>query len=391
MLHSRAVRILTIFFATVNISYALPHHNTRSPYPPPTTSLLNRRATAIDFVAYAAAGIDQMQTYYSASTGLWSNAWWNSANALTLLADFQEYFPDKAKPTTNTVFPTTLKQAPANLGFASFINGFYDDELWWVLAWIKVYDVTGDTTYLDTAATLFENSKIAWGTTPAACKGGLWWDKAHTSVNAVANALYITAAAKLANRRPSTPSSGYYYDEAVKATTWFMNSGMINSQNQINDGLDLANNCVNNNGPVFTYNQGIILSGLVELTWASGDDSYNELANTLATATISIMTDANGILHEACESTGGCDSNLQQFKGIFGRNIQFLYNRANILPANTKTLYQSFLQTNANAIWANDQVDNQLGLVWSGPSSSMATLQTQSSALDAIVGAAAVS
>ena len=173
-------------------------------------------------------------------------------------------------------------------------------------------------------------------------------------MNAVANALYITAAAKLANRRPSTPSPGYYYNEAVKATTWFINSGLINSQNLINDGLDLANNCVNNNGPTFTYNQGIILSGLTELTWASGDDSYNELANTLATATIRNMTDANGILHETCESTGGCDSNLQQFKGIFGRNIQFLYNRANVFPTEP-TLYQSFLQKNANAIWANDQ------------------------------------
>ena len=195
----------------------------------------------------------------------------------------------------------------------------------------------------------------------------------------------MTAAAKLANRLPSTPSPGYYYNEAVRAAQWFLNSGMINSQNLINDGLDPANGCVNNNGPVFTYNQGIILSGLAELTWASGDESYNNLANTLANATISTMTDANGILHETCETTGGCDTDLQQFKGIFGRNIQFLYNRATALP-----LYQSFLQKNANAIYADDDVDNQLGLVWSGPET-MATVQTQSSALDAIVGAAAVS
>jgi len=64
--------------------------------------------------------------------------------------------------------------APTAGGFPGFINGFYDDELWWVLAWIKVYDVTGDVKYLDTAATLYEDSKNAWGTTPAACKGGLW-------------------------------------------------------------------------------------------------------------------------------------------------------------------------------------------------------------------------
>lgn len=208
-------------------------------------------------------------------------------------------------------------------------------------------------------------------------------------MNAIANELYFTAAAKLANRRPNTPSGGYYYNEAIKSYNWFINSGMINSQNLINDGLDLANGCVNNNQTVFTYNQGVILGGLAELTWASGDDQYNVLANTLATSTISQMTDANGILHEYCEPNA-CSPDLEQFKGIFGRNIQFLYNRATVLPADTATLYQSFLQKNANAIWANDQVDNQLGLVWSGPDT-MSTIQTQSSALDAIVGAAAVS
>ncbi|TVY83413.1 Mannan endo-1,6-alpha-mannosidase DCW1 [Lachnellula suecica] len=382
------IRLLAVLF-TINVSYALPYEAPSSSDFHPLTSRLNRRATALDYVSYATAAIDQMQTWYSASTGLWQNAWWTSANVITMLADFQEYFPDKAEPTTNSVFPTTLSNAPTSAGNPGFINGFYDDELWWVLAWIKVFDVTGDQQYLDTAATIFEDSKNAWGTTPSACNGGLWWDKAHTSVNAVANELYLTAAAKLANRRPTTPSGGYYYNEAIKAYNWFIGSGMINSQNLINDGLDLANDCVNNGGPVFTYNQGIILSGLVELTWASGDSSYNELANTLAVATINNMTDSSGVLHERCEPNG-CTPDLEQFKGIFGRNIQFLYNRATVMPADTKTLYQSFLQKNANAIWADDQINNQLGLVWSGPSQS-ATIQTQSSALDAIVGAAAVS
>jgi hypothetical protein len=184
MLRSTALRVLTVLFTTIHVSFALPHNALSSPNFPhaaplspnfqPLTSRLNRRATAKDYVAYASAAIDQMQTWYSASTGLWSNAWWSSANVVTMLADFQEYFPSQAEPTTNLVFPTTLKQAPANPGYAGFLDGFYDDELWWVLAWIKVYDVTGDATYLNTAATLFEDSKNAWGTTPAACKGGLW-------------------------------------------------------------------------------------------------------------------------------------------------------------------------------------------------------------------------
>ncbi|CZR69347.1 related to endo-1,6-alpha-D-mannanase [Phialocephala subalpina] len=385
-------RTLAVLTASIAISNALPH-----PVAQPETSPnpswhqlselsstgLHSRATQTQYISYAVAGINQMMTWYSAANGLWSNAWWDSANAITMLADFQQYFPSYATGVTATVFPTTLAKAPST--FAGFLNGFYDDELWWALAWIQVYDVTGQETYLDTAAAIFEDAKSAWGTSPC---GGLWWDKAHTGVGAVENELYLTAAAKLANRRPSTPSQGYYFAEALKAYTWFINSGLINSDNTINNGLVLST-CKNDGNYVFSYNQGILLSGLAELTWSTGDSKYNELANTIATAAISALTDANGILHEPCEATG-CDADEEQFKGVFGRNIQFLVNRATVLPAATKTLFVNFLTTNANAIWADDQVDNQLGLVWSGPSGT-ATIQTQSSALDAIVGAAAVS
>lgn len=214
------------------------------------------------------------------------------------------------------------------------------------------------------------------------------WDKAHTGVGAVENELYLTAAAKLANRLPSTPSGGYYFNEAIKAYDWFINSGLINSQNLINNGIVLST-CKNDGNIVFTYNQGIILGGLTELSWSTGDSKYSDLANTLALAGISHLTNANGILVEPCEATG-CDPDEQQFKGVFARNIQFLYNRGNDLPAATAATYKNFLQVNANAIWADDQVDNQLGLVWSGPDGT-STVQTQSSALDVIVGAACVS
>lgn len=163
---------------------------------------------------------------------------------------------------------------------------------------------------------------------------------------------------------------------------------MINSQNLINNGLVLST-CKNDGNFVFSYNQGILLGGLAELTWSTGDSKYNELANTIATAAIGALTDKNGILHEPCEATG-CDADEEQFKGVFGRNVQFLYNRGMVLPPDTAALYKNFLEVNANSIWANDNSDNQLGLVWSGPDGA-SNLRTQSSALDVIVGAACVS
>jgi predicted alpha-1,6-mannanase (GH76 family) len=395
-------RTLAVLAASIAISNALPQpQQLHTPnFHQLSERTLQSRATQTQYVDYAVAGINQMMTWYSAANGLWSNAWWNSANVVTMLADFQDFFPSMAVGITNSVFPTTLAKAPQT--YAGFLNGFYDDELWWALAWIKVYDVTKDEKYLTTAAAIFEDAKSAWGTSPC---GGLWlvthssrevsltnillrWDKAHTGVGAVENELYLTTAAKLANRLPSTPSGGYYFNEAMKAYTWFINSGLINSNNTINNGLVLST-CKNDGNIVFSYNQGILLSGLAELTWATGDNTYNELANTIATAAIHALTDSNGILHEACEATG-CDGDEEQFKGVFGRNIQFLVNRATVLPAETRTLFTNFLEVNANAIWADDQASNQLGLVWSGPSGT-ATIQTQSSALDAIVGAACVS
>ena len=109
---------------------------------------------------------------------------------------------------------------------------------------IAVHDVTGEQKYLTTAESIFDDMDKAYNTTPC---GGLWWDKPHTYVNAIANELYIDVAAHLANRSKYRPS--YYLDRATEAWDWFQKSGMINSQWNINDGLDAT--CKNNNGTVW--------------------------------------------------------------------------------------------------------------------------------------------
>jgi hypothetical protein len=110
---------------------------------------------------------------------------------------------------------------------------------------IAVYDVTGVQTYLSTAQAIFDDMDKAYNTTPC---GGLWWDKQHTYVNAIANELYIDVAAHLATR--SLYRSGYYLDRALEAWQWFQKSGMINTQWNVNDGLNIST-CENNNGTVW--------------------------------------------------------------------------------------------------------------------------------------------
>ncbi|KAK5122407.1 hypothetical protein LTR85_003991 [Meristemomyces frigidus] len=263
---------------------------------------------------------------------------------------------------------------PAPIITNGFLNGYYDDEGWWALAWIAAYDVTGDLQYLLTAESIFEDMKAVYGTTPC---GGIWWDKAHTYVNAIANELFLDVAAHLANR---AVNKSYYLSWAKKQWAWFNNSGLINAQHTINDGLD-DSTCQNNGGTVWSYNQGVILGGLTELSRATKDNSYITTAKQIADAAIAALT-VNGILHDACEPNCGGDGS--QFKGVFARNLQILQQYS------PESRYANFLDTNANSIWNNDRSGSGLlSLDWAGPYINPANASTQSSAMDAIVGALA--
>jgi len=232
----------------------------------------------------------------------------------------------------------------------------------------------GNQQYLSTAESLFEDIKASYNTTPC---GGVWWDKKKTYVNAIANELFLDVAAHLANRAGS--KSSYYLQWAETQWNWFKHSGMINSQHTINDGLHL-NTCKNNGGTVWSYNQGVILGALTELSRATGDQAYITTAKQIADAAIAKLT-KNGTLHDTCEPDCGGDAG--QFKGIFARNLQILQKKS------PEARYKTFLQDNANSIWAHDQQGAKLSLVWSGPFVHPANASTQSSAMDAIVAALA--
>ncbi|KAK6392107.1 hypothetical protein LTR65_003879 [Meristemomyces frigidus] len=255
---------------------------------------------------------------------------------------------------------------PPSIRTNGFLNGYYDDEGWWSLAWIAAYDVTRNQEYLSTAQSIFEDMQAAYGTTPCS---GIWWDKAHTYVNAIANELFLDVAAHLANRASTPASKTYYLSWAEEQWNWFRNSGLINAQHTINDGYDTS-----------WYNQGVILGGLTELSRATEDSSYVTTAKQIADASIASLT-VNGILHDACEPDCGGDGS--QFKGVFARNLRILQQYS------PEARYATFLDTNANSIWNDDREGRELSLIWSGPYIQPANASTQSSAMDAIVGALA--
>jgi predicted alpha-1,6-mannanase (GH76 family) len=331
---------------------------------------------AISYHQQAALGIARLQAWYDPATGLYkTTGWWNSGNAITTLADYTRVTGDKQY---TDVFPTTLSAAQHK--FAGFLNDYYDDEGWWALAWIDVYDINRDPRYLHMSASIFEDMAKGWDTT---CSGGIWWSKERKYKNAIANELFLSVAAHLLTREKDKKQQVYYLDWANREWQWFANTGMINSDHLINDGLDA--HCANNHKTTWSYNQGVILGGLSELYTRTHDSSLLVQANSIASATLTspILTDVHGILHDPCEPNCGGDGT--QFKGIFTRNLALLYH---VSPS---PQYKEFLLANADSIWAGMKPpDYGIGIAWMTPYGTI-DASTQSSGEDALIAAASVS
>ncbi|WP_152361507.1 glycoside hydrolase family 76 protein [Microlunatus speluncae] len=298
----------------------------------------------------AKRAIDALMRLYNEDTGLWkTTGWWNSANVLTAVLDYQIATGDDRYEWV--IANTYDKNKDAQGG--NFTNDYIDDTGWWALAWIRAYDITGEQRYLDTA--IFD-AEYMWDTWSDVCGGGVIWNINVKYKNAVTNELMIKVLASLANR----VDDASFLDRAVQNWEWLRDSGMINSRNMINDGLNDA--CENNGQPTWTYNQGIVLGALAELEAATGDKQYLRTARKLALAsTRDRGINPKGILTEPCEA-GDCGADGPTFKGVYVRNLAEL-NAA--LPGRP---FQVYLERQAKTSYAKDRNRfDQYGLHWAGP------------------------
>ncbi|KAF2639202.1 Six-hairpin glycosidase [Massarina eburnea CBS 473.64] len=316
--------------------------------------------------------------YYNTATGLWKgethDLWWESGNLLETIARYGQV-DESFKPTAVNIIENTFSKAPNQQGAKNWLNEFYDDMGWWALGWIASYDLTGDAKYLDTAKYIFEDMTGGW-TTP--CGGGIWWDKSKTSVNAIANELFISVAAHLANRVPPAESINYM-NWAEADWEWFWRSGMINSDWLINDGLDLTT-CKNNGKWTFTYNQGVILGGLSELSIARHDGGYIDVANELIAGSFSKLA-PDGILTEPVE--GDLGEQGAMFKGAYIRGLATLNSQIH------SPEYTDFFKKNAESLWSNAvNADGVIEDRWQGGSSEV-SFPSHGAGLDVLVAAGA--
>lgn len=297
----------------------------------------------------------------------------NGANCLNALLDY-------SKLTGNQIYNYIIDEVyerNKNEHFGDFTNDYIDDTLWWGLAFVRAYELTGNQKYLETAKHTSDYSYD--GYRDNVCGGGLWWRIEKDYKNAITNELFIKLAAQLHN---NIPGDTKYLNQAVEVWNWFKQSGMINGENLINDGLRTSD-CSNNGDVMWSYNQGVILGGLNELFKATRDENYLNEARKIVDAVLrSGSLNPNGILTDYGFGNGDGGGDGPTFKGVFVRNLGEL-NRESLQGKP----YTEWLRNQAASNWNNNKNTlNQFGLRWAGPVDKTDAARQQSS-LEAFVGA----
>lgn len=216
------------------------------------------------------------------------------------------------------------------------------------------------------------------------CGGGMTWNpRLEPYKNAITNELYISASINMylyfpgdANSYPYTSrsDSNYLHDQGESRTTdwkphdprylhaaisgyeWLIASGMTNSQGLFTDGFHISGyrnksdpntKCDVRNEMVYTYNQGVVLTGQLGLFKATGSplylvDGHILIQNVIAATGYDLTKDQPiddlsnlqpgrlprwhglgraGVLEDLCDRRGDCSQNGHTFKGIFFHHL----------------------------------------------------------------------
>ncbi|MEV4133256.1 glycoside hydrolase family 76 protein [Dactylosporangium sp. NPDC049742] len=292
-----------------------------------TVGLLVGAAGTAAAATPAANSVGVLMQSYDAGTGRIGSDWWTSAVSLSTVMTYRQ-------ATGDTQYDYAISGAYAKN--ADFTNEYIDDTGWWALVWIQAYDITGNRNYLNTAETLVKYMHNYWDST---CGGGEYWKTDRQYKASIANELFLAATAGLHNRLPGDTT---YLGWANAGWNWLRTNGVI-SNNLVRDGVTIPG--CGYSTAVYTYNQGVVLQGLIELNRATGDASLLTTARSIATAAVARFN-RNNVLYEGCEPN--CSGDGQAFKGIFIRYLRAL------AKATSGTQYDGFIATTANSILANN-------------------------------------
>ena len=330
----------------------------------------------------------------------------------------------------------------------------YDDMLWVVLGWLESIkfihhhselhqpcpnpqDQKSTTEGVNTSAwyaqqfipqfahrarIFYDLAAKGWDT--SLCNGGMIWSPYLAPYkNAITNQLFIAASVNMYlyfpgddNPSPfiSDPAKAHdnhFLTAAINAYDWLKSSNMTNTLGLYTDGFHISSlskpnsssedrKCDLRDEQVYTYNQGVILSGLRGLYTATANRTYLEDGHQLIRNVIAASgwehrdsedpwiryrwrgLGRGGVMEEACDASGSCSQNGQTFKGIWwlhftvfcqpiqaegsggGGDGQRDREEAALLHRASCQGYGDWVQWNAKAAWATRDRERRFGEWW---------------------------
>lgn len=222
----------------------------------------------------------------------------------------------------------------------------YDDQQWVVLGWLlgAEYAATMEPEWVAPFRTRARDfyRLVEQGWDESTCQGGMLWKRKDDPdvpyKNTITNELFIASSIEMYRHF----GHEVYLENALRAWNWLSTSELRNSQGLFADGL---HNCTGVQVDVWTYNQGVILSGLAGLTEYTGSDSFIEEGHQLIQSVMRWLTSSDQILRELCDEYGECNQDQQTFKGIFFHHMARFCKHANC------SRYREFVEHNAEAAW----------------------------------------
>ncbi|SCV01153.1 LAME_0G14422g1_1 [Lachancea meyersii CBS 8951] len=291
---------------------------------------------------------------YGNPIGMFSSPyyWWEAGGAWGSILDFWWY-------TGNTTYNGILKQAllaqtgnnndyvPLN---QSVTEG-NDDQAFWGLVVMAAAErnfenpAEDEPQWLYLAQAVFNTMALRWD--DDTCGGGLrWqiftWNSGYDYKNTVSNGALFHIAARLARYTGNTS----YVDWAEKVFDWMKGIDLLeeNGVNWVYDGAKVEGNCTNITKLVWTYNQGLLMSGSAYLWNMTQDEKWHTRAWEFLNGSEVFFN--NSVLYEVtCQSANSCNTDQRSFKAYFSR---FLGLTAQLVPE-SRSKIMGWIRTSAAA------------------------------------------
>jgi|GEM_PF-1065150 len=302
--------------------------------------------TGLTYAAMAMEVWEDFNDKYWKNNWVEGTGWWDAAEVLETYIDAYEATKDEAIKTKMLQYATRFRMR--NQADWSY-NEYNDDITWAVIAYARIYLLTGEKSYLTVAKNNFDKMYArAWDNQLG---GGLYWRNDNQTKNACINCPAAIAACYLAEATKDES----YYTKATDIMDWVFKN-LYQASGAIIDSYNLQGE---KNMWASTYNQGTFIGACNLLYQKTGEADYLEKATKAAEYAMQHLT-TNGVFNgegnpNGPNTPGDDNKDLPGFKGILTR---WLYRFAK--DTNDKEILM-FLQNNAATAYANRNKD---GLIW---------------------------